>query len=84
MPFEILRVRSLTIATSCAAIPWVSTWLVRSLEVHASPGQSPPDLLITFAGMIEEGGYQESDFPGPNWKWLANEERVTSQGAQMN
>jgi hypothetical protein len=54
------------------------------IKVHASPSQSPSDLLMTLAAMIEEGGYQQSDFPEPNWKSLANEERVTSQGAQMN
>ena len=34
------------------------------IGVTASPGQSPADVRLTLAGMIEERGYQESDFPG--------------------
>jgi hypothetical protein len=56
----------------------------RFIEVHAHPGQSPSDLLIRPAAMMEEGGYRESDFPEPNWEWLANEERVFSPGVQRN
>jgi hypothetical protein len=56
----------------------------RFIEVHAHPGQSPSDLLIRLAAMMEEGGYRESDFPEPNWEWLANEERVFLPGVQRN
>src|ERR1700674_5394111 len=42
----------------------------RLIEVKGIPGQTPSDILMTLAGMIEELGYQESDFPEPNWKWL--------------
>jgi len=31
---------------------------------------------MSLAGLIEAAGYQECDFPEPNWEWLANEERV--------
>jgi hypothetical protein len=31
-------------------------------------------------GMIEERGYQEADFPEPDWTWLASEERVIAFG----
>ncbi len=54
------------------------------IEVTAIPGQSPSDALIALAGMIEERGYQESDFPEPNWEWLANEERVVPLKHQTN
>ena len=56
----------------------------RFIEVHANPNQSPSDLLVTLAAIIEEDGYRESDFPEPNWKWLANEERVYPRGTQRN
>ena len=46
------------------------------IEATAISGQSPSDALIALAGMIEERGYQESDFPEPNWALLAKEERV--------
>jgi hypothetical protein len=36
----------------------------RFIEMHAHPGQSPSDLLIRLAAMMEEGGYRESDFSG--------------------
>jgi len=54
------------------------------IEVAASPGQSPADVLLRLAGMIEERGYQESDFPEPDWHRLANEKRLISRGGQMN
>jgi hypothetical protein len=44
--------------------------------VTAIRGQSPSDVLIALARMIEECRYQKSDFPEPNSEWLANEERV--------
>jgi hypothetical protein len=33
------------------------------IQVTASPGQSPADVLLTLARMIEDRGFQESDFP---------------------
>jgi hypothetical protein len=37
-----------------------------SIQVTASPGQSPADVLLALAGMmIDERGFQESDFPSP-------------------
>jgi hypothetical protein len=54
------------------------------IEIAASPGQSPADVLLELAGMIEERVYEESDFPEPDWHRLANEERVISRGDQMN
>jgi hypothetical protein len=50
------------------------------IEVAALPGESP----LSLAGIIEERGYQESDFPEPDWHRLANEERVISRDCQMN
>jgi hypothetical protein len=46
------------------------------IQVTAIAGQSPSDVLMALAGIIEERGYQECAFPEPNWKWLANEERI--------
>ena len=46
------------------------------IQVTASPRQSPADVLLTLTGIIEERGFQESDFPEPDWDWLAREERV--------
>ena len=54
------------------------------IQVTASPRQSPADVLLALAGMIEERGFQESDFPEPNWSWLAKEERVVSRDSQRN
>ena len=50
----------------------------------ASPGQSAADVLLTLAGMIEAQGYQESDFPEPDWDLLAKEERVISRSNRRN
>jgi hypothetical protein len=36
------------------------------------------------AGIIEERGFRESDFPEPEWDWLANEERVVSRCNRRN
>jgi hypothetical protein len=47
------------------------------IEVAARSGQSSSDVLLTLAGIVEERGFQESDFPEPNWQSVANEERVT-------
>ena len=46
------------------------------IQVTAIAGQSPSDVLMALAGVIEGRGYQESAFPEPNWRWLANEERT--------
>jgi len=46
------------------------------IELNAVAGQSPSEVLMSLAGLIEAAGYQECDFPEPNWEWLANEERV--------
>jgi hypothetical protein len=54
------------------------------IEVRAHPGESPSDVLRTLAARIEEGGYTESDFPEPDWKWLANEERVFPSDVHRN
>ena len=54
------------------------------INVTATPGQSPSDVLIALARMIEDRGYQESDFPEPNWAWIANEERVLPPEHQRN
>ena len=54
------------------------------IKVTEIPGQSPSHVLIALARMIEECGYQESDFPEPNWEWLANEERVVPPEHQRN
>ncbi len=54
------------------------------ITVTASPGQSPCAVLSALAAMIEERGYQEADFPEPDWAWLANEERVVPPGPQTN
>src|ERR1700687_3273963 len=35
------------------------------IEVTASPGQSPSDVLMTLAAAVEGRGYEESDFPEP-------------------
>src|ERR1051326_8015733 len=37
------------------------------IEAAALPGESPADVLLRLPGMIEERGYQESDFPDPDW-----------------
>jgi hypothetical protein len=54
------------------------------IEVKGTSGQAPSDILMTLTGIIEQGGYQESDFPEPNWKLLANEEPVVPPGHQNN
>jgi hypothetical protein len=54
------------------------------IQVKGSPGQSPADVLLTLAGIIEERGFQEQDFPEPDWDWLANEERVVARGDRRN
>jgi hypothetical protein len=54
------------------------------IEVTAAPGESASEVIIRLAGIIGERGFQESDFPEPNRKWLAKEERVVSRGVQWN
>jgi hypothetical protein len=54
------------------------------VEVTAIPGQTPSEVLMTLAGVIEDRGYKESDFPEPDWKWLAKEERVIPFEHQKN
>src|SRR5215467_3935935 len=54
------------------------------IEVIAKPGQSPADVLLTLAGVIEERGFQEADFPEPDWDRLANEERVFPRRGRRN
>jgi hypothetical protein len=46
------------------------------IQVTAIAGQSPSDVLMALAGVIEGCGYQEPAFPEPNWRWLVNEERI--------
>jgi hypothetical protein len=46
------------------------------LKVSGTPGQTPADILQTLAEILEERQYQNSDFAEPDWKWLANEERL--------
>jgi hypothetical protein len=46
------------------------------IEVSGHPGQSSADIIRTLADMIQERGYRDSDFPEPDWKRLAHEERV--------
>src|SRR5215471_204342 len=36
------------------------------IEVTARSGQSPADVLLELAGIVEERGFQESDFPEPD------------------
>jgi hypothetical protein len=40
------------------------------VEVTGIPGQSPSEVLIELAGVIEERGYGESDFLEPDWNRL--------------
>jgi len=54
------------------------------VEVTAVDGQSPLEVLMTLVQMIEDHGYKESDFPEPDWNWLANEERVIPPKHQKN
>ena len=54
------------------------------IQVIGLPEQSPSDVLMALAKLIEERGYQESDFPQPNWEQLANEERVVSREYRNN
>ena len=54
------------------------------IQVTAIAGQSPSDVLMALAGIIEERGYQECAFPEPNWKWLANEERIVPSKHERN
>ena len=54
------------------------------IEVPASPRQSPSDVLLTLAAVIEGRGYGESDFPEPDWKLLAKEERVVPREQRNN
>jgi hypothetical protein len=52
--------------------------------VTGLPKQSSSDVLRALAKLIEERGYQESDFPESNWKQFANEERVVSREYRNN
>jgi hypothetical protein len=54
------------------------------VKVRAFPGQSPSEVLMTLAQVIEDRGYKESDFPEPDSNWLANEERVIPPKHQKN
>jgi hypothetical protein len=53
------------------------------IQVTAIAGQSPSDVLMALAGVIEGRGYQESAFPEPNWRWLANEERIVQASKEV-
>lgn len=46
------------------------------IEVKGSPGQAPADIIRALADVVAEHGYQETEFPEPDWKRLAQEERV--------
>jgi len=54
------------------------------IEVSASPGQRPSDVLMKLAEMVEDGVYRETDYPEPDWKSLAREEPVFPAGHQAN
>lgn len=46
------------------------------IEVKGNPGQAPADIIRALADVVPEHGYQETEFPEPDWKRLAPEERV--------
>jgi len=54
------------------------------IEVTAVTGQSPSDVLITLAAVLEGRGYEESDFPELDWELLAKEERVVAREKRNN
>jgi hypothetical protein len=55
------------------------------IEIKAAgPGETPSDVILKLAAVIEERGYQEADFPEPDWKSLAREEPVFPAGPQQN
>jgi hypothetical protein len=46
------------------------------IQVAGRVGQSPSDVLMELATIVEERGYTGFDFPEPNGEILAKEERV--------
>src|SRR6266498_3061767 len=47
-----------------------------TVQVSGRPDQTPAEVMRALAWIIAERGYQERDFPEPDWKRLAQEERV--------
>jgi hypothetical protein len=46
------------------------------VKIHGQPGQAPAEVIRALAWIIESRGYEEADFPEPDWTRLAQEERV--------